>query len=320
MELRQLRYFVAVADHGSVRAAADFLGVRQPSVSHQIRKLEKRVNINLFERIPRGMKLTQAGSKLLHSARYIVRDVDRALHDAGRASEVKVGALSLGFYTSLCSGPLRETLAEFRAYSPEVRLELHEGSPPDLLNALRDRRIDLALTVLEVSAREFETQWLWDEHLVVAVPTGHEIAQREALTWAEIATLPLVVRTWSTGSLVYNFLSGRIAANAYLPADQHFVSREALMGLVGIGAGVTVLGASGAQASYDVAPWNVLGLNWTPSEGDGDEEEPLQRRADHRGPEGACRGDRCVGAVPQARDQRRDVLHVAQALRRNGSV
>lgn len=250
MELRQLRYFVAVAEHGSMRAAAHFLGVRQPSVSDQIRKLEERVNTNLFERIPRGTRLTHAGRQLLPSARHIVRDVDRALHDAERAGEVKLGALSLGFYTSLCSGPLRETLAACRASSSEVRLELHEGSPPDLLNALRERRIELALTVLEVPAREFETQWLWDKHLVVAVPTDHKVAQRDALTWAEIATLPLVVRTWSTGSLVYHYLSGRIAPNAYLPADQHFVSREALMALVGIGVGVTVLGISGAQASY----------------------------------------------------------------------
>lgn len=250
MELRQLRYFVAIADNGSISAAARTLGVRQPTVSDHIRRLEDRVGTNLFERRPRGMTLTFAGRHLLRSARRIVEEVDLALDHAERVARVQVGVLHLGFYTSLSSGPLRDTLEAFRSSAPAVMIELYEGSPPDLLEALRDRRIELALTVLDISSQKFETQKVWDEGLVVALPERHSLASRKTLSWIDLEAAPLVVRTWDSGSVLYNFLSARIAPDGYVPAEQHFISREALLGLVGIGAGVTVMGVSATPAWF----------------------------------------------------------------------
>ena len=250
MELRQLRYFVAVADNGSISAAARALGVRQPTVSDHIRRLEDRVGTNLFERRARGMALTFAGRHLLRTARRIVEDVDLALDHAERVARVEVGILHLGFYTSLSSGPLRDTLAAFRSSAPAVTIELREGSPPELLEALRDRRIELALTVLSVSHQEFATQKAWDEALVVALPEQHSLASHQTLTWVDIKAAPLVVRTWDSGSVLYNFVSARMAPDGYVPAEQHFVSREALLGLVGIGAGITVMGVSVTPTAF----------------------------------------------------------------------
>ncbi len=250
MELRQLRYFVAVVDNGTISAAAKTLGVRQPTVSNHIRRLEDRIGTNLFERGSRGMRLTFEGRNLSRTARRIVEEVDHALNHAERVAQVEVGMLSLGFYTSLSSGPLRETLKAFRSSAPDVMVELHEGSPADLLAALRDRRIELALTVLDVTSGEFETQKMWDEKLVVALPTSSLLLSHDTLTWVDLAASPLVVRSWESGSILYSFLAARIAPNGYLPAEQHFISREALLGLVGIEAGFTVMGASAAEASF----------------------------------------------------------------------
>lgn len=131
MELRQLRYFVAVADTGSFSGAAVALGVIQPTVSQHIRRLEARLHTNLFERHARGVRLTFAGRHLLRAARRIVFEVDQALGHAARVARTESGQLLLGFYTSLSAGPLRDMLATLRAQSPDVAIELFEGSPPD---------------------------------------------------------------------------------------------------------------------------------------------------------------------------------------------
>lgn len=250
IELRQLRYFVAVADAGSFSGAATALGVIQPTVSQHIQRLENRVHTNLFECHARDVRLTFAGRHMLRAARRIVFEVDQALELAARVSRTEAGQLRLGFYTSLSAGPLREALADFRAQYPAVALELFEGNPPELLSALREHRIEVAFTVLEVTLPEFETLKLWHEPLVAALPGDHPLAGRESVGWTELAQVPLVVRTWESGSVLYTFLAGRIAPNAYLPAEQHFVSREALLGLIGLGFGMSVMGASVTGTAY----------------------------------------------------------------------
>jgi len=250
MELRQLRYFVAVADAGSFSGAAAALGVLQPTVSQQVQKLEDRVHTNLFERHARGVRLTHAGENLLRSARRIIFEVDRALAQAGRIARAEAGKLPLGFYTSLSAGPFRQTLSALRTEAPEVEVELLEGNPPVLLAALREYRIDLALTVLQVVSPEITTLPLWEENLVAALPEDHPLTRQEAVRWSELAEVRLLVRTWETGNVLYTFLAGRIAKDSYLPADQHFVSREVLLGLVGLGFGMTVLSETATGARY----------------------------------------------------------------------
>lgn len=185
MEIRQLRYFVAVADAGSFSGAAAALGVIQPTVSQHIQRLETRLHTNLFERHARGVRLTFAGRHLLRAARRIVFEVDQALCLAARVSRTEAGQLLLGFYTSLSAG-----LAALRAQSPDVTIELFEGSPPELLAAVREHRVDVALTVLEVTSSEFETLRLWDESLVAALPESHDLAAKEAVSWADLARRP----------------------------------------------------------------------------------------------------------------------------------
>lgn len=258
VELRQLRCFVAVADAGSFSGAAAALGVIQPTVSQHIQRLEDRLNTNLFERHARGVRLNQAGHYLLRSARRVVHEIDNALVQSARIARAEAGVLPLGFYTSLSTGPLRETLAEFRACAPGVALEMHEGSPPDLLEALRERRIEVAFTVLQVTQPEFNTLWLWDEKLVAALPEQHPLAVKDTVVWSDLAALPLVVRTWESGSVLYTFLAGRIARDHYLPAEQHYISREALLSLIGLGFGATVMGESAAGASFPGVAFKVI--------------------------------------------------------------
>ena len=253
MELRHLRHLVAVAEAGSISGAARQLGVSQPTVSACIAALEEQVDTNLIERHARGIRFTFAGRNLVRAARRILADADQALDRTRRSGAVELGVLKIGFYTSLSAGLLRDTLGAFHKTAPDVTLELHEGNPTDLLGKLRDGAVELVLTVLEVSDAEFATQPLWDEALIAALPPDHPLAARDGLVWSDLEGQPLVVRTWESGPAPYSFLATRIAPNGYLPTEPHHVSREALLALVGIGRGITVLGASaGAMAMPNV--------------------------------------------------------------------
>lgn len=251
MELRQLRYFVAVADARSFRAAAEALGVRQPTVSQHVQKLEDRLATNLFERRARGVRLTQAGEYLLKVARRIVAELDQAAWHAAAVAQAEAGLLSLGFYTSLSAGPLRAAIAAYRALAPDVVFDLVEGSPPDLMAALRERRIDVAFTVGAVIGSDLSILRLWDEPLLAAVAADGPLATQGSVTWADLAGAPLVVRTWERGPVLYTFLAGRLTPHALTPAiAQHFISREALLSAVGLGFGATVVGGSAAGLAY----------------------------------------------------------------------
>jgi DNA-binding transcriptional LysR family regulator len=251
VELRQLRYFVAAAEAGSFRGAAARLGTQQPTISQHMQKLEDRLNTDLFERHARGARLTHAGEHLLRVARRIIADVDQALRHATEVAKAEAGAVSIGFYTSLSAGPLRDAIAAYRAAMPKVLIDLLEGSPPDLLTALQQRRIDVAFTVGEVARGDIEKLHLWDEPLLAAVPEGCPLAQRESVTWADLAPRPLVVRTWESGPVLCTFLAGRLTPHALTPQiAQHFISREALLSAVGLGFGITVVGASAAGLTY----------------------------------------------------------------------
>jgi len=251
MELRQLRYFVAVADAGSFSGAAAALGVIQPTVSQHVQRLEHRLNTDLFERHARGARLTHAGEHLLRVARRIIADVDQALQHATEIAKSEAGAVSIGFYTSLSAGPLRDAIVAYRAATPKVVIDLFEGSPPDLLTALQQRRIDVAFTVGAVARGDVEKLHLWDEPLLAAVPEGCPLARRESVTWADLAPRPLVVRTWESGPVLHTFLAGRLTPHTLTPQiAQHFISREALLSAVGLGFGTTIIGASAAGLNY----------------------------------------------------------------------
>lgn len=206
---------------------------------------------DLFERGARGVRLTDAGQHLLRVASRIVADVDQALQHAAAVVKAKVGTLSVGFYTSLSSGLLRDTIAAYRRDVPKVVIELFEGSPPDLLAALREHRIDVAPTVGEVIAPDTATLQLYDEPLMAALPDDSPLAEQKSISWADLAATQLVVRMWERGPLLYTLLAGKLIQHGLMPQiAQHFISREALLSAVGIGFGVTVVGASAAGLTY----------------------------------------------------------------------
>jgi len=143
MELRHLRYFVAVAHEGHVTRAAEKLHIQQPPLSQQIRALEREIDAVLFVRHPRGVSLTDAGRSFLTDAEAILAQAEHAKMRARRTARGEVGRIAVGFTTSAPFHPLvARAIREFRTTRPDVSFVLEESSSGDMVSGLRDERLD----------------------------------------------------------------------------------------------------------------------------------------------------------------------------------
>jgi DNA-binding transcriptional LysR family regulator len=252
IDLRNLRYFVAVAEAQSFRQGAELLGVRQPTVSRQVRDLEDALGVDLFERRPgEGVRLTHAGRTFLTRAHRVLTDLDRACVEAGCAGRAETGTLAIAFATSLAGGWLHTLLGTFRRERPEVAIGLLEGNATDQLLALKDRNCDVAFLAGTFEAPGADHETLWIERAHVAVPMGHPLADRVFVAWDDLVGEAILVRSHDSGPGKDRWLAARLAPCGFLPRIiRHAVSRENLIGLVAAGFGITVVPASATGFSH----------------------------------------------------------------------
>ncbi|GAC1494533.1 MAG: LysR substrate-binding domain-containing protein [Candidatus Limnocylindrales bacterium] len=194
MELHQLRYFVAVAEHRHFTRAAADLGVAQPSVSKQIRRLEAEIGDPLFDRRAGGVALTDAGAVLLPWAKRVLADLAAARAEVAGLATLEKGRLSVGATPSISTVLLPPVLAEFHRAHPGISLAVHEAGSRDLVRLLEAGDLDLALVVLPVPHDDLlATTAVLREDLVLAVPAGHALAKRRSVRIAELRGVPLVM-------------------------------------------------------------------------------------------------------------------------------
>jgi DNA-binding transcriptional LysR family regulator len=186
VELHQLQYFIAVAEHAHFTRAAAALHVAQPSVSQQIRKLETELGTDLFHRLKRRVSLTEAGEALLPWARRIVSSVDAARIDVQELSNLQRGQISIGATPSIGTHLLPSALAAFHERYPGITFELREAGSRLLSAALEAGELDLALLILPVSQTAIETEKLIDEPILAALPPNHPLADRSSLRIADL--------------------------------------------------------------------------------------------------------------------------------------
>lgn len=193
MELHQLRYFIAVAEERHFTRAARLLGVAQPSVSKQIRLLEEELGTTLFHRTRGNVTLSTAGEAFLPWARQVVTDLASAVDEAREIGGLRRGRLRVGATPSITTAILPQALRRFHATYPGIELKLQEAGSRDLIREVNEGNLDLALVILPVSQRSLETVPLLREELVVAVVSGHPLAERKRIALAELRETPLVM-------------------------------------------------------------------------------------------------------------------------------
>lgn len=188
MELRHLRYFVAVAEEGSLTVAAEKrLHTAQPSLSRQIRDLEYRVGVPLLTRSTRGVELTAAGRAFLDHARLALAQVDAAREAARRAAQPAKPMLALGFLTGQEIEWLPAAMRILRDDLPKIDIHVSSGYSPDLADALMRGKLDLAFMRREPNAADLEFKVVAREPLIVAMPSDHRLASRKTIRLREIA-------------------------------------------------------------------------------------------------------------------------------------
>lgn len=192
MELRQLRYFVTVAEELHFGRAAERLLIGQPAVSQQIRRLERELKVDLFDRTPRLVRLTTAGEVFLPAARAVLAAEDSARAVAADLAAGRLGVLRLGSITGL-GERLDRILDAFEQHAPTLRVELVALPVKERLAHLADGRLDAAFVrgALLPEPAELRRIPLWQDELVAAVPAGHPLAGQPSVRLADLAELPL---------------------------------------------------------------------------------------------------------------------------------
>src|SRR5438270_2781431 len=178
MELRHLRYFVAVAEEGHITRAAERLGIQQPPLSQQIRALESELDLQLFHRKPRGVELTQAGKTFLAEARAILERVEHAAAAARRTARGEAGRVGIGSTSSASFHPfVPRAIRAFREAQPLIALSLEEGGTAELVEMLRPEKLDAAFVRSPIGqAAGVEVASVLNEEMVAAFPAGHPLS------------------------------------------------------------------------------------------------------------------------------------------------
>lgn len=197
MELRHLRYFVAVAETENVTRAAAKLHVAQPAVSRQIRDLEEELGVTLLERTAKAVRLTDAGRAFLAEARAVLARAGQAVAAVRAVAGGLRGELRVGYAPSLTVQILPWALRSFHAAFPDVRVALHDLSTGEMLAGLREGTLDLALMIRPQrdQLRGLRFHELARYPMCVAVAPAHRLARQRSLTLAKVAAEPLIAYT-----------------------------------------------------------------------------------------------------------------------------
>jgi DNA-binding transcriptional LysR family regulator len=245
MELRHLKYFVAVAEEQNVTRAAARLHVSQPPLSRQIRDLEEEVGVALFDRSPKAVRLTAAGRLFLHEAQAVLRRAEEAVQ-AVRSAAGNHSELNVAYAPSLTVQILPATLRLFQSESG-TRVNLHDLSTEQMLNGLRDGKLDLALMIYpgKKNLRGLEFEELHRYPLRVAADATHQLARRRTVKLADLLPERLIAYSKADYPEYHELLASLFAPFGRVPqvAEEHD-SSTSLIAAVEAGRGVALVPAS----------------------------------------------------------------------------
>jgi LysR family hydrogen peroxide-inducible transcriptional activator len=187
MNLRDLKYLVALADHKHFGRAAAASFVSQPTLSTQIRKLEDELGVSLVERAPRKVMLTPAGRDIADRARRVIAEVEQMKEAARRSQDPEAGTVRLGLFPTLGPYLLPHVVPRIRERFPRLELLLVEEKSDVILAQLREGRLDAGLLALPVHDDQLHAEFLFEEPFVLAVPETHPLAKKESLSLKDLA-------------------------------------------------------------------------------------------------------------------------------------
>lgn len=249
--LQHLRYAVAAADHGSFRRAAEALMLKQSTLSRVIRQLEEAIEVTLFDRSSGGVQATTAGHDFLRMARSILGQMEALVASAHSNGRGEAGRLTVGFYTSLSAGNLRATLVDFRRRFPQIELGMIERSRSDLVVALQNGSLDVAVFAGEIPLLDSKFVSLWSERILVALPEAHSLASRNYIYWTDLRTETILLTQCDPGRELEDLLIAKLVAPNDRPKiGRQDVSRGIIKSLISAGFGVSLVTESDIGVNF----------------------------------------------------------------------
>ena len=236
MELRHLRYFVAVGEEQHFGRAAERLHVAQPALSRQVQDLEQELGFRLFDRLPRGVRLNAAGKLFLGDARRILQDVDAAKRRAERVADGQAGTLRIGIATAVSwHGVVVDVFRELRRRQPDIELELQHLLSVHQVDAVLSGRLDAGFAAsITPWDKELAHREVAQDRMVLAVPAGHALTKRKTVRLRDLRDLPFVWFPRWVNPFFYDRLM-RACARGGLTAPrivQQAADRDTNLGLV----------------------------------------------------------------------------------------
>ena len=266
MEMRQLRYFVVLAQELSFTRAAQKLHVSQPPLSFQIASLEEELGTRLFDRTSRSVQLNAAGRAFLPHAQAVLERLEQARTQVRQVAQGFEGSVHIGLAGSHFLGPLPHFIAEFRRSRPQVDVVLHEMMPATHLQALRDGAIDINLLRSPSEHPGLHAQLLWRDPVVVALPPGHRLATRKRIGLADLQAEALVMLRPGSSVYAQKVFDACVSAGFVPRVVQQVIEVPAMVNLVAAGLGVALVPASLARKYSDAV--SLCRLSGTTLSGD----------------------------------------------------
>lgn len=241
IELRQLRCFQAVAEELHFGRAAERLHMAQPHLSQQIRRLERQLEVRLFDRNNRSVALTSAGQMLFTEAGPILDQVETAVSATLRASRGELGRLAIGFGFSATYTVLPDLVSRFRKRYPDVQVDLHEMTIDQQLEAFARGEIQVGVIRPPLNDPSIETRTILVEPLVLAMSKGHRLEAARSIRLQDLAHEVFVMAPHNRGGF-FDSLKGMLRAAGFEPkVGQYATGLHTALGLVSVGMGVAIV-------------------------------------------------------------------------------
>ena len=265
MELRHLRYFIAVAEEGHITRAAERLGMQQPPLSQRIKAIERELDVQLFRRKARGVELTEAGRVFLDNARAMLTQNERAIESTRRTARGEQGRLCVGVTPT---GPFHpfvpRVIRAFREAFPLVSLTLEECLSPELLKRLRNEQMDAAfLRTPMAEPEDLVIDSLLEEPMVVALPSAHALAQNDGddavVSLKDLADEIFIVYARQHGPGLYDATTAACLKAGFSPRlGQEAPRITSALSLVAAGLGISAVPASMQRMIMDGVAYRRL--------------------------------------------------------------
>lgn len=267
MELRQLHYFLAVAEELNFSRAAERMLITQPPLSLQIQNLEKEMGVQLFKRNNRVVELTEAGKLFYEEVKKITNHLHRAVEDAKRTHHGEIGTLRVGFVGSATYDLLPKILRKYRQLYPKVKVQLFEMSTPSQIAALHAEEIDVGVLRPPITERTLQTEILANTPCVLAVPRQHPLLKMSEISISDLQPYPFVMLSRETWADLYD----KVIEFCDPEIQQEAFEFQTVIGLVAGGLGIAVVPQSAMQLHRkdvefielnDPLPFVSMGITW----------------------------------------------------------